>query len=135
MILLTRGASLGDLAAMRDSSGLGEKYATFAWAAGNIARTRTFSASRGDGLCVACGGYFDHGDGWMEVWFACRPEAACEMVGIVRAAHWTIRSIAESERVGIFARVRHGWRPGRRIARALSMRHVRDFEGWEIWEF
>lgn len=130
---LTRGVALSDLAAMRASAGLPEKVGTFDWAASHASKTRCWSAWSA-GRCIACGGFFDHG-GRFEAWFACRPEAAREIVGVLRAAHWTLRAVSDDGRVEIFARVAPGWRPGARIARAIGMRPAGLRDGWEIWEF
>jgi hypothetical protein len=138
MIVQMRPAPLEALAAMREQGppkSFGGALGPFAYAASHAALSRSFGYWTPDPKCVACAGLYDHGNGRLEAWFACLPEAASEMVGIVRAARLTLAAVADAETVKIFARVKAGWRPGARIAKALSMRLARVEAGEEIWEF
>lgn len=122
MVKLRRPAPLADLAAMLAygfGAGATAKVGVYEAAARHIVATRSWGAWEGD-LCLACGGLFAAGDGVLEAWFACRPEAGRRMRGIAREARLTLALIADAERVEIFARVARDWRSGQRIARAVG---------------
>ncbi|SEK37064.1 hypothetical protein SAMN04515666_101345 [Bosea lupini] len=84
-----------------------------------------FGIVRDDGVTVAAGGFVPRpertpGEALSEAWFACRPDAAAHMLGIIRLTHLTLRRHCEDGPATVQAFVREGWRPGRRIAAALG---------------
>ncbi len=124
LVTLRRPAPLADLTVMLASSfatGAGAKVGVYEAAARYQKLTRSWGAYAGR-LCVACGGLYPHGDGALEAWFACRPEARRAIRSIATQARLTLRLIADAERVEIFARVAAGWAPGQRLARAVGFR-------------
>jgi hypothetical protein len=76
------------------------------------------------GRLVAAGGLVPRpappGERLIEAWFACWPEAAPAMLGILRLSHLTLRRHCEDAPATVQAFIRKGWRPGRRIAAALG---------------
>lgn len=56
----------------------------------------------------------------LEAWFCSRPEAAADMLGVLRLARLTILKHCEDAPATVQAYVREGWRPGARIAAALG---------------
>lgn len=80
---------------------------------------------RDDGVLVGAGGLVEKppvepGRRLLEAWFACAPDAAPLMLGIIRLSHLTIRRHCEDAPATVQAFVREGWRPGERIAAALG---------------
>ncbi len=76
-----------------------------------------------DGLTIAAGGIVPRpceSGRLFEAWFACRPEAAPLMLGVLRLSGLTIRRHCEDAPATVQALVREGWRPGQRIVAALG---------------
>ena len=100
----------------------------------HIAAGWSWLAETPHGRAVACAGMVPAEDGALEAWLVCGQPSRKRLLGVIRAAQLTWKEIGQDGPVKIRARVAHGWRPGRRIARLLGMVHARDELGAEVWE-
>lgn len=70
-----------------------------------------------------------------ELPFACRPDAARHLVGIVRTARLMQRRLGHIDNLTIRATVRVGHQPGRRLAKLCGFKPARVRRGFVHWEW
>lgn len=75
------------------------------------------------------------GEDLRELSFACRPQAAAHLTGIIHHARLTRTHLAQDARLRIRATVAKGHEPGRRLARLIGLRLAGECGTFELWEW